>query len=62
MEDYSSKAFPSINMPESVADLGKKMLQYARDSNLAGVKSTISRGAAFTADWVINQFQLCFSF
>lgn len=35
-----------------MVDLGKQLLQYARDSDVKGVKNALSRGAPFTSDWV----------
>lgn len=39
----------------NVMDLGKQLLQYARDSDVKGVKNMLKRGAPFTADWVTYQ-------
>lgn len=36
----------------TVVDLGKLLLQYARDSDVNGVKKMLSRGAPYTSDWV----------
>lgn len=50
--DVSNKALNTFNVPTTVVDLGKQLLQYARDGDLKGVKNMLSRGAPFTSDWV----------
>lgn len=36
----------------SVMDLGKMLLQYAKDGDTAKVHELMTRGAPFTTDWV----------
>lgn len=50
--DVSNKALNTFSVPTTVVDLGKQLLQYARDGDLKGVKNMLSRGAPFTSDWV----------
>ncbi|KAH8347546.1 hypothetical protein KR059_012482 [Drosophila kikkawai] len=50
-------------------DLGKQLLQYARDSDVAGVKTALAHGAPFASDWLgmsalhfaamNNQLEIC---
>ncbi|XP_029407746.2 GA-binding protein subunit beta-2 isoform X3 [Bactrocera dorsalis] len=67
--DVSNKALNTFNVPTTVVDLGKQLLQYARDGDLKGVKNMLSRGAPFTSDWLgmsalhfaamNNQYEVC---
>ncbi|XP_053952796.1 probable serine/threonine-protein kinase tsuA [Anastrepha ludens] len=67
--DVSNKALNTFNVPTTVVDLGKQLLQYARDGDLKGVKNMLSRGAPFTSDWLgmsalhfaamNNQYEIC---
>lgn len=41
----------------SVMDLGKLLLQYAKDGDTAKVHELMSRGAPFTTDWVSRNMQ-----
>lgn len=43
--------------PTTVVDLGKQLLQCARDSDVPGVKTALAHGAPFSSDWVCYQFQ-----
>lgn len=38
--------------PTTVVDLGKQLLQCARDSDVSGVKTALAHGAPFSSDWV----------
>uniref|UniRef100_A0A0A1X959 GA-binding protein subunit beta-1 n=1 Tax=Zeugodacus cucurbitae TaxID=28588 RepID=A0A0A1X959_ZEUCU len=67
--DVSNKALNTFSVPTTVVDLGKQLLQYARDGDLKGVKNMLSRGAPFTSDWLgmsalhfaamNNQYEVC---
>ncbi|XP_069967443.1 ankyrin repeat domain-containing protein 36B isoform X2 [Bactrocera oleae] len=67
--DVSNKALNTFSVPTTVVDLGKQLLQYARDGDLKGVKNMLSRGAPFTSDWLgmsalhfaamNNQYDVC---
>ncbi|KAL9905615.1 probable serine/threonine-protein kinase DDB_G0286465 [Glossina fuscipes] len=60
---------PPNSLSTTVVDLGKQLLQFARDSDLKGVKNALSRGAPFTSDWLgmsalhfaamNNQYEIC---
>ncbi|XP_033243953.1 ankyrin-1 isoform X3 [Drosophila miranda] len=53
----------------TVVDLGKQLLQCARDSDVTGVKTTLAHGAPFASDWLgmsalhfaamNNQLEIC---
>uniref|UniRef100_W8B5C1 GA-binding protein subunit beta-1 n=1 Tax=Ceratitis capitata TaxID=7213 RepID=W8B5C1_CERCA len=68
--DVSNKALNTFSVPTTVVDLGKQLLQYARDGDLKGVKNMLTRGAPFTSDWLgmsalhfaamNNQYEVCF--
>ncbi|XP_022221820.2 ankyrin-1 isoform X2 [Drosophila obscura] len=55
--------------PSTVVDLGKQLLQCARDSDVTGVKTTLAHGAPFASDWLgmsalhfaamNNQLEIC---
>ncbi|KAH8301911.1 hypothetical protein KR044_000510 [Drosophila immigrans] len=55
--------------PTTVVDLGKQLLQCARDSDVAGVKTALAHGAPFASDWLgmsalhfaamNNQLEIC---
>ncbi|XP_067644865.1 uncharacterized protein Atac3 isoform X2 [Eurosta solidaginis] len=65
----ANKATNSSVAPTTIVDLGKQLLQYARDGDLKGVKNMLSRGAPFTSDWLgmsalhfgamNNQYDIC---
>uniref|UniRef100_A0A1A9VN09 Uncharacterized protein n=1 Tax=Glossina austeni TaxID=7395 RepID=A0A1A9VN09_GLOAU len=67
--DVYNKPPNSLSMSTTVVDLGKQLLQFARDSDLKGVKNALSRGAPFTSDWLgmsalhfaamNNQYEIC---
>ncbi|XP_061399446.1 GA-binding protein subunit beta-1 [Musca vetustissima] len=67
--DISNKSLNTLSVPTTVVDLGKQLLQYARDSDVKGVKNALSRGAPFTSDWLgmsalhfaamNNQYEIC---
>lgn len=50
--EINNRSLNTLSIPTTVIDLGKQLLQYARDSDLKGVKNALSRGAPFTSDWV----------
>ncbi|XP_023299781.2 basic-leucine zipper transcription factor B isoform X2 [Lucilia cuprina] len=68
-EIINNKSLSTLSVPTTVVDLGKQLLQYARDSDLKGVKNSLSRGAPFTSDWLgmsalhfaamNNQLEIC---
>ncbi|XP_065361356.1 GRIP and coiled-coil domain-containing protein isoform X2 [Calliphora vicina] len=68
-EIINNKSLSTLSVPTTVVDLGKQLLQYARDSDLKGVKNSLTRGAPFTSDWLgmsalhfaamNNQFEIC---
>ncbi|XP_052847898.1 GA-binding protein subunit beta-1 isoform X1 [Drosophila gunungcola] len=55
--------------PATCVDLGKQLLQCARDSDVAGVKTALAHGAPFASDWLgmsalhfaamNNQLEIC---
>ncbi|XP_034136484.1 ankyrin repeat, PH and SEC7 domain containing protein secG isoform X2 [Drosophila guanche] len=55
--------------PSTVVDLGKQLLQCARDSDVTGVKTALAHGAPFASDWLgmsalhfaamNNQLEIC---
>ncbi|XP_043651188.1 ankyrin repeat domain-containing protein 50 [Drosophila teissieri] len=55
--------------PATCVDLGKQLLQCARDSDVAGVKAALAHGAPFASDWLgmsalhfaamNNQLEIC---
>ncbi|KAL7733573.1 hypothetical protein ACLKA6_005040 [Drosophila palustris] len=55
--------------PTTVVDLGKQLLQCARDSDVLGVKTALAHGAPFASDWLgmsalhfaamNNQLEIC---
>lgn len=55
--------------PATVVDLGKQLLQCARDSDVSGVKTALAHGAPFASDWLgmsalhfaamNNQLEIC---
>ncbi|EDW66759.1 uncharacterized protein Atac3 isoform X2 [Drosophila virilis] len=55
--------------PTTVVDLGKQLLQCARDSDVPGVKTALAHGAPFSSDWLgmsalhfaamNNQLEIC---
>lgn len=55
-EGEVNKSFNTLSVATTVVDLGKQLLQYARDSDLKGVKNALTRGAPFTSDWVSVNF------
>lgn len=57
--DVYNKPPNSLSMSTTVVDLGKQLLQFARDSDLKGVKNALSRGAPFTSDWVCIENVKC---
>uniref|UniRef100_A0A1I8NHC2 Uncharacterized protein n=1 Tax=Musca domestica TaxID=7370 RepID=A0A1I8NHC2_MUSDO len=50
--EIANKSLNTLSVPTTVVDLGKQLLQYARDSDVKGVKNALSRGAPFTSDWL----------
>lgn len=59
-EGEINRSLSTLSVPTTVVDLGKQLLQYARDSDLKGVKNALSRGAPFTSDWVSCVGFFCF--
>ncbi|XP_011290545.2 probable serine/threonine-protein kinase tsuA isoform X2 [Musca domestica] len=67
--EIANKSLNTLSVPTTVVDLGKQLLQYARDSDVKGVKNALSRGAPFTSDWLgmsalhfaamNNQYEIC---
>uniref|UniRef100_A0A1I8P8J0 Uncharacterized protein n=1 Tax=Stomoxys calcitrans TaxID=35570 RepID=A0A1I8P8J0_STOCA len=67
--EVSNKSLNTLSVPTTVVDLGKQLLQYARDSDVKGVKNALFRGAPFTSDWLgmsalhfaamNNQYEIC---
>ncbi|XP_073843457.1 ada2a-containing complex component 3 isoform X2 [Musca autumnalis] len=67
--EISNKSLNTLSVPTTVVDLGKQLLQFARDSDVKGVKNALSRGAPFTSDWLgmsalhfaamNNQYEIC---
>ncbi|XP_075159810.1 ada2a-containing complex component 3 isoform X2 [Haematobia irritans] len=67
--EVGNKSLNTLSVPTTVVDLGKQLLQYARDSDVKGVKNALSRGAPFTSDWLgmsalhfaamNNQYEIC---
>ncbi|XP_017855576.1 PREDICTED: tankyrase isoform X1 [Drosophila arizonae] len=59
----------STHGPTTVVDLGKQLLQCARDSDVPGVKAALAHGAPFVSDWLgmsalhfaamNNQLEIC---
>ncbi|XP_070136441.1 GA-binding protein subunit beta-1 isoform X1 [Drosophila bipectinata] len=59
----------NLQGPATGVDLGKQLLQYARDNDVNGVKSALSHGAPFASDWLgmsalhfaamNNQLEIC---
>ncbi|XP_037934907.1 probable serine/threonine-protein kinase tsuA isoform X2 [Teleopsis dalmanni] len=47
-----NKSLNTIGIPTTIVDLGKQLLQYARDSDVKGVRNMLARGAPFTSDWL----------
>ncbi|XP_055912253.1 ankyrin repeat domain-containing protein 17 isoform X4 [Eupeodes corollae] len=52
MSDNSDIVMNNNRLQASVMDMGKKLLQCARDNDVIGVESLIAKGSPFASDWL----------